>query len=99
MGVSVITQSRKLKKCSERFLADLKSVTDPEQKCKIIGRVFWEVFKEAAEKLKIEAASCPRTGDVEWFAQGTLYLDVIESISFKGIHKFHALRLAHNLQL
>ncbi|MCJ1453111.1 GMP synthase (glutamine-hydrolyzing) [Mycoblastus sanguinarius] len=69
---------------SERFLADLKSVTDPEQKCKIIGRVFWEVFKEAAEKLKIEAASCPRTGDVEWFAQGTLYLDVIESISFKG---------------
>ena len=59
---------------SERFYADLKGVTDPEQKRKIIGRDFVEVFN--AEAKKIEGAS--------WLAQGTIYPDVIESCSVKG---------------
>jgi GMP synthase (glutamine-hydrolysing) len=59
---------------SERFLSELKGVTDPEQKRKIIGRVFIEVFEQEAEKI----------GEVEFLAQGTLYPDVIESISLKG---------------
>lgn len=59
---------------SERFYADLKGVTDPEQKRKIIGRDFVEVFN--AEAKKVENAS--------WLAQGTIYPDVIESCSVKG---------------
>lgn len=59
---------------SERFLERLVGVDDPEQKRRIIGHVFIEVFEE-------EAASLP---DVEFLAQGTLYPDVIESVSFKG---------------
>ena len=59
---------------SERFYADLKGETDPEQKRKIIGRDFVEVFN--AEAKKIENAS--------WLAQGTIYPDVIESCSVKG---------------
>lgn len=57
-----------------RFLRELASVTDPEKKRKIIGRVFVEVFEEEAKK--VEGA--------RWLAQGTLYPDVIESVSFKG---------------
>jgi GMP synthase (glutamine-hydrolysing) len=59
---------------SERFLSELKGVVDPEEKRKIIGRVFIRVFEEEAEKIK----------GVEFLAQGTLYPDVIESTSFKG---------------
>jgi GMP synthase (glutamine-hydrolysing) len=59
---------------SDRFLFELKGVSDPEDKRKIIGRVFIEVFEEEAEKI----------GEVEFLAQGTLYPDVIESTSFKG---------------
>ncbi|RMG60829.1 MAG: glutamine-hydrolyzing GMP synthase [Deltaproteobacteria bacterium] len=59
---------------SERFLDALKGVTDPERKRKIIGETFIRVFEEEAEKL----------GQVEFLAQGTLYPDVIESVSFKG---------------
>ncbi|MDE6295214.1 MAG: glutamine-hydrolyzing GMP synthase, partial [Muribaculaceae bacterium] len=59
---------------SERFYKDLKGVTDPEKKRKIIGRDFVEVFNEAAKK--IEGAS--------WLAQGTIYPDVIESVSVNG---------------
>ena len=59
---------------SERFLNRLKGVTDPEEKRKIIGNTFIDVFEEEAEKI----------GDVEYLAQGTLYPDVIESVSFKG---------------
>lgn len=59
---------------SARFYNDLKGVTDPEQKRKIIGRDFVEVFNEAAKK--IEGAS--------WLAQGTIYPDVIESVSVNG---------------
>jgi len=58
----------------ERFLAALKGVTDPEEKRKRIGRLFIDVFEEEARKI----------GKVEFLAQGTLYPDVIESISFKG---------------
>ncbi len=54
---------------SERFMEALKGVTDPEQKRRIIGAKFIEVFKEEAEKL----------GKLDHFAQGTIYPDVIES--------------------
>ncbi|MCC7385597.1 MAG: glutamine-hydrolyzing GMP synthase [Deltaproteobacteria bacterium] len=60
---------------SEQFLSALSGVSDPEQKRKIIGRVFVEVFDEAARKAGASA---------RWLAQGTLYPDVIESVSFKG---------------
>ena len=59
---------------SERFLKKLKGVTDPEKKRKIIGNEFIRVFEEEAKKIK----------GVEFLAQGTLYPDVIESVSFKG---------------
>ena len=59
---------------AERFYNDLKGVEDPEEKRKIIGRDFIEVFEEEAAK----------KGDVAFLAQGTIYPDVIESISFKG---------------
>ncbi len=58
----------------ERFLSELAGVTDPEKKRKTIGRVFIEVFQEEAEKL----------GDIKFLVQGTLYPDVIESVSVKG---------------
>ena len=58
----------------EKFLSDLKGVSDPEQKRKIIGRDFIEVFDEEAHKIK----------DVRWLAQGTIYPDVIESVSVNG---------------
>jgi GMP synthase (glutamine-hydrolysing) len=57
-----------------RFLRKLKGVTDPERKRKIIGREFIEVFKDSAKKI----------GKVDYLAQGTLYPDVIESVSVKG---------------
>jgi GMP synthase (glutamine-hydrolysing) len=59
---------------SEKFLTALKGLTDPEKKRKAIGRVFIEVFEEAID---------PRW-PIQWLAQGTLYPDVIESVSFKG---------------
>jgi GMP synthase (glutamine-hydrolysing) len=59
---------------SERFLQKLRGVTDPEQKRKIIGREFIAVFEKKAKEL----------GSAKYLAQGTLYPDVIESVSFKG---------------
>jgi len=59
---------------ADRFLALLKGVEDPETKRKIIGREFIRVFEETARGV----------GKVEYLAQGTLYPDVIESVSFKG---------------
>jgi GMP synthase (glutamine-hydrolysing) len=56
------------------FLKKLAGVTDPEQKRKIIGATFIDVFDEEAKKL----------GGAEFLAQGTLYPDVIESVSFSG---------------
>ncbi len=58
----------------DRFLSLLRSVKDPEKKRKIIGHEFINIFEEEAKRL----------GDVEFLAQGTLYPDVIESVSFKG---------------
>ena len=58
----------------ERFLSKLQNVTDPEQKRKIIGTEFIRVFEEEAEKL----------GDIQYLVQGTLYPDVIESVSTRG---------------
>ncbi len=57
-----------------RFLAALDGVTDPEQKRKTIGKLFIDVFQEHAESI----------GDVKFLAQGTLYPDVIESVSVTG---------------
>lgn len=59
---------------SQRFLDELKGVTDPEQKRKIIGRLFIEVFDEEAHKVQ----------GVKYLAQGTIYPDVIESVSIDG---------------
>jgi len=58
----------------ERFLSQLAGVTDPELKRKAIGRVFIEVFDDEAHQVK----------DVKWLAQGTIYPDVIESVSVNG---------------
>lgn len=59
---------------SQKFYQGLKGVTDPEQKRKIIGRIFIEVFDEEAHRIK----------DVKWLGQGTIYPDVIESVSVNG---------------
>lgn len=69
MGLNVIGVH-----AGDKFLADLKGVTDPEQKRKIIGRDFIEVFDEQAAQLK----------GIKWLAQGTIYPDVIESLSSGG---------------
>jgi len=69
---------------SERFLAKLKGIGDPEKKRKIIGEEFIDVFQEKADEIAAAAAGSSRAGEIEWLLQGTLYPDVIESISFKG---------------
>jgi GMP synthase (glutamine-hydrolysing) len=69
MGLNVIGVDAK-----DKFLGELNGVSDPETKRKIIGRVFIEVFDEEAHKIK----------DVKWLAQGTIYPDVIESVSVNG---------------
>ncbi|MEL6346364.1 MAG: glutamine-hydrolyzing GMP synthase [Myxococcota bacterium] len=62
----------------ERFLTALAGVTDPERKRKIIGEHFIRVFEAEANRL------ADSVGPIQWLAQGTLYPDVIESISFRG---------------
>ncbi|MFP6654188.1 MAG: glutamine-hydrolyzing GMP synthase, partial [Myxococcota bacterium] len=69
LGVSLVSVD-----ASERFLDALVGVSEPEKKRKIIGNLFIEVFEEEAEKI----------GDVDFLVQGTLYPDVIESVSVKG---------------
>ncbi|MBT0608293.1 glutamine-hydrolyzing GMP synthase [Aequorivita echinoideorum] len=59
---------------SERFLEALKNESDPERKRKAIGKAFIEVFDDEAHQVK----------DVDWLAQGTIYPDVIESVSVNG---------------
>ncbi len=59
---------------ADKFLGDLEGVSDPEEKRKIIGRDFIEVFDAEAKKIK----------EVKWLAQGTIYPDVIESVSVNG---------------
>jgi len=65
---------------TDRFLAQLKGVTDPEQKRKRIGKEFIAVFDEAAKNLQAGEAH----GEIGFLVQGTLYPDVIESVSVKG---------------
>ena len=69
MGLNVIGVDAK-----QRFYNELKGVSDPEQKRKAIGKIFIDVFDDEASKIN----------DVKWLAQGTIYPDVIESISVKG---------------
>ncbi len=69
MGLNVIGVNAK-----DKFLKELKGLSDPEQKRKAIGKVFIDVFDQEAQKIK----------DVKWLAQGTIYPDVIESISVNG---------------
>ena len=64
---------------TELFLSRLTDVVDPEQKRKIIGRTFVEVFEDATHAIERELGQKPA-----FLAQGTLYPDVIESVSFKG---------------
>ncbi|KAJ2488108.1 GMP synthase (glutamine-hydrolyzing) [Coemansia sp. RSA 2052] len=68
---------------SELFLGRLKGVTDPEKKRKIIGNTFIEVFETESHRID-EISRQSGLGPIEWLLQGTLYPDVIESISFKG---------------
>lgn len=71
---------------SDRFLDKLKDVEDPERKRKIIGNTFIEIFEEEAHRIERETAAeknCDKS-PIDWLLQGTLYPDVIESISFKG---------------
>jgi len=67
---------------SERFLAGLAGVTDPEQKRKVIGGEFIAVFDEEARK--IFESEQHQGEEIAWLVQGTLYPDVIESSSVKG---------------
>ena len=71
MGVKVIRVD-----AEQRFLDELSGVDDPEQKRKIIGRVFVEIFEEESNKLS----------NANWLAQGTIYPDVIESADSKNSH-------------
>ena len=63
---------------TERFLIKLAGVSDPEKKRKIIGNEFIAVFDEEAHRIE------KKEGEVEWLVQGTLYPDVIESVSVRG---------------
>lgn len=58
----------------DRFLDELEGISDPEKKRKIIGKVFIDIFNDQARKIK----------EVSWLAQGTIYPDVIESVSVNG---------------
>ncbi|KAK8048490.1 glutamine amidotransferase class-I domain-containing protein [Apiospora phragmitis] len=68
----------------ELFLSRLAGVLDPEKKRKIIGSTFIDLFEKEAIRIEKEAENTPNSGKVEWFLQGTLYPDVIESLSFRG---------------
>lgn len=81
MGVKVIRVN-----AEERYLKELKGVTDPEDKRKIIGRLFVEIFEEESKKLP----------SAKWLAQGTIYPDVIESAGAKT-GKAHLIKSHHNV--
>jgi GMP synthase (glutamine-hydrolysing) len=81
MGVNVIRVN-----AEERFLKGLKGVSDPEQKRKIIGNLFIDIFEEEAAKLE----------DVSFLAQGTIYPDVIESAGAAS-GKAHVIKSHHNV--
>ncbi|MCG7946194.1 MAG: glutamine-hydrolyzing GMP synthase, partial [Candidatus Thiodiazotropha taylori] len=81
MGVKVVRVD-----AEDRFLKALRGVTDPEQKRKIIGNLFIDIFEEEASKLE----------DVSFLAQGTIYPDVIESAGAKS-GKAHVIKSHHNV--
>lgn len=81
MGVKVVRVM-----AENRFLTALKGVSDPEQKRKLIGGIFIEVFEEEAAKIK----------NAKWLAQGTIYPDVIESAAAKT-KKAHVIKSHHNV--
>ncbi len=81
LGVNVIRVN-----AADRFFAALEGISDPEEKRKIIGRNFIEVFDEEAHKLE----------GIEWLAQGTIYPDVIESAGAKS-GKAHVIKSHHNV--
>jgi len=98
MGVKVIRVD-----AEARFLGALKGVDDPEQKRKIIGNLFIDIFDEEAGKLVAPAskdglvAQAPRkAGGASWLAQGTIYPDVIESAGAKS-GKAHLIKSHHNV--
>lgn len=65
----------------ERFLKNLQGVIDPEEKRKIIGRTFIEVFQERAREIEKEAANNSKVGSaIEWLLQGTSYPDVVSNL-------------------
>ena len=87
---------------SEKFFADLAGVTDPEQKRKIIGRDFVEVFNEKARELNSQLSTLK--SPLKWLAQGTIYPDRIESLNITGKvikshHNVGGLPKEMNLQL
>ncbi|KAK4645967.1 GMP synthase (glutamine-hydrolyzing) [Podospora pseudopauciseta] len=69
---------------ADLFLSRLKGLTEPEAKRKVIGSTFIDLFEEEAIRIEKAAENTPNAGKVEYFLQGTLYPDVIESLSFKG---------------
>ena len=81
LGVHVIRVD-----AADRFFHALAGVSDPEEKRKIIGRRFVEIFEEEAGKLQ----------DIDWLAQGTIYPDVIESAG-AGTGKAHVIKSHHNV--
>jgi GMP synthase (glutamine-hydrolysing) len=81
LGVQVIRVN-----AEEEFLAALDGVADPEEKRKIIGKTFIDVFEREADKLQ----------DVKWLAQGTIYPDVIESAG-GATGKAHVIKSHHNV--
>ena len=89
---------------SKKFFADLAGVTDPEQKRKIIGRDFVEVFNEQAKALCAASPQGEQEGGYRWLAQGTIYPDRIESLNITGKvikshHNVGGLPKEMNLQL
>jgi GMP synthase (glutamine-hydrolysing) len=76
--------------CADEMYAALEGVDDPEQKRRIIGRLFVEVFQRESEKLRAHGTA-PR-----WLAQGTIYPDVIESAGGKT-KKAHTIKSHHNV--
>lgn len=82
---------------SARFLAKLEGITDPEQKRKIIGGEFIDVFKHATEELLAEDQANGSHGHgYRFLAQGTLYPDVIESVAIGG-NPAHVIKSHHNV--
>jgi GMP synthase (glutamine-hydrolysing) len=81
LGVTVIRVD-----AQDRFLSALAGIVDPEDKRKIIGRLFIEIFEEEASRLE----------DIRWLAQGTIYPDVIESAGGKT-GKAHVIKSHHNV--